>query len=413
VSISGRREEVVVLPCRSWSRRRGQRGRSIVDDARRIEQHRAAAEPDQLLNTADDEMWQVRRVRAMSAHMASKSPRALAACCEEVGRALAGAHDMCAVAWDDSAEPRIACVAGAAQPVFGATDLAGKPAGVLFPGGERAARDLAQSAARGAFEEHRTMLRGGQPFPAQLLLSPAPGGVVAVVRDVAVSQQVADAAVRAEDLARFASLVAHEIRNPLSAVKIALQTLERHGTLAANDLRRTNIALREVLNIELLLNEVLEFARPPSLALVPGDPRSPVREAVEGVEAEWSSRGLSFAVDVPERMAPFPLDPVRVRTAVKILCRQAAVAAEEVGGGRIEVAVREAPPGWQLTVRDPGHAVPPELREKAFVPFTPNRARGTGLGLAVVARVAREHRGDARFVETHGHGNVISVTFGG
>src|SRR5260221_357829 len=57
-------------------------------------------------------------------------------------------------------------------------------------------------------------------------LSPAPGGVVAVVRDVAVSQQVADAAVRAEDLARFASLVAHEIRNPLSAVKIALQTLE-------------------------------------------------------------------------------------------------------------------------------------------------------------------------------------------
>jgi signal transduction histidine kinase len=89
------------------------------------------------------------------------------------------------------------------------------------------------------------------------------------------------------------------------------------------------------------------------------------------------------------------------------------IAAEEVGGGRIEVAVREAPPGWQLTVRDPGHAVPPELREKAFVPFTPNRARGTGLGLAVVARVAREHRGDARFVETHGQGNVISVTFGG
>ena len=87
------------------------------------------------------------------------------------------------------------------------------------------------------------MLRGGKPFQAQLLLSPAPGGVVAVVRDVAVSQEVADAAVRAEDLARFASLVAHEIRNPLSAVKIALQTLERHGTLAANDLRRTSIAL--------------------------------------------------------------------------------------------------------------------------------------------------------------------------
>src|SRR5216683_2526837 len=324
-------------------------------------------------------MWQRGRIHAMCTHMASKSARALASSCEELGPALAGAHDLCAVAWDDSPEPRIACVAGPAQPVLGSADLVGKPAGLLFPGGERAARDLAQAAARGSFEEHRTLLRAGQPFPAQLLLSPAPGGVVALVRDMAVSQQVGDAALRAEDLARFASLVAHEIRNPLSAVKIALQTLERHGTLGSNDLRRTSIALREVLNIELLLNEVLEFARPPSLSLVPGDPRS----------------------------------PVRVRTAVKILCRQAAVAAEEVGGGRVEVSVVASPPGWELTVADPGRPVPPELREKAFVPFTPNRARGTGLGLAVVARIAREHRGEARFVEAHGRGNVISVTFGG
>jgi len=52
--------------------------------------------------------------------------------------------------------------------------------------------------------------------------------------------ELADAALRAEDLARFASLLAHEVRNPLSAVKIALQTLERQGTLAQNDLRRTS-----------------------------------------------------------------------------------------------------------------------------------------------------------------------------
>src|SRR5437763_1833785 len=164
------------------------------------------------------------------------------------------------------------------------------------------------------------MVRAGQPFPAQLLLRGVAGGAVALVRDLTAGQQQANAALRAEDLARFASLVAHEIRNPLSAVKIALQTLERHGTLAPNDLKRTSIALREVLNIELLLNEVLEFARPPSLSLIPGDPRSPVQEAVAGVEAEWSNRGVRIALQLPERMAPGTLDPVRVRTAVKILC---------------------------------------------------------------------------------------------
>src|SRR5207253_166086 len=308
-------------------------------------------------NSAGDRMWHRTRIRAMCTHMATKSARALANSCEELGRILSGAHDMCAVAWDDSAEPRIACVAGAVQPVLGTTELVGKPAGVLFPGGERAARDLAQGASSGAFEEHRTLLRAGQPFPAQLLLGPAPGGVVALVRDVAVSQQVADAAVRAEDLARFASLVAHEIRNPLSAVKIALQTLERHGTLAQNDLRRTSIALREVLNIELLLNEVLEFARPPSLSLVPADPRPAVEEAVAGVEAEWSARGVTFTRKQPERMSPAALDPVRVRTAVKILCRQAAVATEDAGGGAVEVAMRQLPEGWELSVADPGQTL--------------------------------------------------------
>jgi two-component system nitrogen regulation sensor histidine kinase NtrY len=101
-----------------------------------------------------------------------------------------------------------------------------------------------------------------------------------------------------------------------------------------------------------------------------------------------------------------------VRTAVKILCRQAAAAADEAGSGTVEVSVREIPTGWELSVSDPGQTLPPELREKAFVPFTPQRARGSGLGLAVVARIAREHRGEARLAERPGGGNVICVTFG-
>ncbi|TMB33587.1 MAG: HAMP domain-containing histidine kinase [Deltaproteobacteria bacterium] len=341
--------------------------------------------------------------------MASK---ALVQLCEDLGRFLGAAHDTCALAWDSGQSPTIAAARGAVDRVFNASadSIEGSPAGTLFTGGERAARDLAQAAARGPIEEHRTLLRGGQPFPAQILLSSAPGGVVAVVRDLEASRGVVDAALRADDLARFASLVAHEVRNPLSAVKIALQTLERHGTLATNDLRRTSIALREVLNIELLLNEVLEFARPPSVTLIPGDPSTPVRDAVEGVEAEWQTRGVVFRCTVPERMPPVAIDPVRVRTAVKILCRQAAVAAEEVGGGFVDVAVETRDGGWELTVKDPGRPLPREQRTKAFVPFTPHRARGTGLGLAVVARIAREHRGEAKFLDT-GEGNVISVTF--
>lgn len=338
----------------------------------------------------------------------------LAQVAEELARTVGAAPDSCIVAWEGEPEPRVVFATGNCEAVFQAKAgaLVGAAAGSLFSGGERAARDLAALCAQVPAAEQRPMLRGGKPFQAELLLRGVGGGVVAVVRDLTAGVSQADATLRAEDLARFASLVAHEVRNPLSAVKIALQTLERHGTLAQNDLKRTSIALREVLNIELLLNEVLEFARPPSLSLVPGDPRGPVEEAVAGVEIEWSARGVTFVRKLPERMAPKVLDPVRVRTAVKILCRQAAVAAEEAGGASVEVAVHETPTGWELTVADAGRTLPAELRQHAFVPFTPQRARGSGLGLAVVARIAREHKGDARIDERPGGGNLITVTFG-
>jgi signal transduction histidine kinase len=341
-------------------------------------------------------------------------PRKLQLICEELVRTVGAAPDSCVLAWDAENTPKVVFATGNTEAVLHvrAGELLGQPAGSLFAGGERAARDLAALCENVPAAEQRPMLRGeGTPFAAQLLLRGATGGTVAVVRDLTAGQPQADAAIRADDLARFASLVAHEVRNPLSAVKIALQTLERHGTLLPNDLRRTSIALREVLNIELLLNEVLEFARPPSLSRIPGDPRTPVEEAIAGVEIEWGSRGVSFARKLPERMAPATLDPVRVRTAVKILCRQAAVATEEVGGGTVEVTLREVPSGWELQVADAGRTLSPELREKAFVPFTPQRARGSGLGLAVVARIAREHGGAARIEERSNGGNAICLTF--
>ena len=142
---------------------------------------------------------------------------------------------------------------------------------------------------------------------------------------------------------------------------------------------------------------MLEFARPPSLSLVPADPRAPVEEAVAGVEAEWAARGVTFVRKMPERMPPGALDPVRVRTAVKILCRQAAVAAEEAGGGAVEVTIRGALAGvGALGRRSRADACAADLRENAFVPFTPQRARGSGLGLAVVARIARRAPAERR-----------------
>ncbi len=348
---------------------------------------------------------------------ASEGPsRTLAQQCADLGRLVAAAPDTCALAWDASDRPLIVAAAGPVEAILGASaaDLVGHAAGAIFTGGERAARDLAYACRSSSICEERVLLRAGQGFAAQLVLRGGDEGAVGLVRDLAATHVRSDVANRAKDLSRFASLVAHEVRNPLSAVKIALQTLERHGSLQANDRRRVSIANREVGSIEMLLTEVMEFARPPSLEMVPVDPRMPVAEAVSQVEAEWAGRGVTFTSKLAERMVPMHLDPTRVRTATRILCRHGAIAADETGGGLVEVALAALPGGGcELRVADPGHQLSPDLRARAFEPFTVTRARGTGLGMPIVLRIAREHGGTAELSDRPGGGNLVTVTFSG
>src|SRR5438105_2334823 len=81
----------------------------------------------------------------------------LAQLCAELGRTVAAATDACALAWDAGDRPRIVAAAGNVEAILGssAADLVGKPAGSLFGGGERTARDLAQACASGPICEER------------------------------------------------------------------------------------------------------------------------------------------------------------------------------------------------------------------------------------------------------------------
>ena len=336
----------------------------------------------------------------------------------ELGRQIAAATDCCALAWDGSDRPVLRGAAGSCDRVLGksARALGGLPAGAIFGGGERAARDLVALCARGPQVAQRLLVRQagpapGRQFPAWLSLRPVPGGLVALVRDLTAQVPGADAALRAEDLARFSSLVAHEVRNPLSAVKIALQTLERGGRLQPNDGRRAAIAIREVRNIEQLLSDVQEFARPATLSLAPVDPLAAAGETVRRLAEEWLPRGVRFELELPLSMPLVQADPVRLRTALRLLGWQAAQAAEEEGGGAVIVGVRPRPRAalWELWVRDPARTLPKAQRVAAFVPFTPSRARGSGLGLAVVARIAQEHGGEVRFEPVRGGGNLVRL----
>jgi signal transduction histidine kinase len=345
----------------------------------------------------------------------------LASTASALGKQLGPLRDSCVLAWSAGPRPQLLAAAGRCEILFGlqGKGLLGRPAGSVFGGGERAARDLAAACAKGPIAEQRLLLRlagaqAGRQFPALLSLRALPGGVVALVRDLTAAPPDADAALRAEDLARFASLVTHEVRNPLSAVKMTLQSLQRGGRLQGNDARRASIAIREVRNLEQLLSEVQEYARPASLSMAPVDPRALVAKAVEELSGEWRQRKVAFTFEAPARPWLVQVDPQRLATAVRLLGKQAAEAAEEVDGGTVRVGLSgRRKGGWELWVRDPGVTLPAAVRAAAFVPFTPSRARGSGLSLAVVARIAGEHGGEVRYEAANEGGNVVRMLLPG
>jgi len=190
----------------------------------------------------------------------------------------------------------------------------------------------------------------------------------------------------------FAAVVAHELRNPLSAVKIALQTLERHGALPAKDGTRLRIALREVATIERVLTDVLDWARPADIQAEP----TPVAEIVSGaiVRAQPSIETASVKVewDVPANLAPVAADRSRLSEALAELVRNAADASAQRGVVRITVIQNER--STAFTVTDEGSGLSADDCLRAFDPFFSRRARGIGLGLPRARDIARHHGGE-------------------
>jgi signal transduction histidine kinase len=207
----------------------------------------------------------------------------------------------------------------------------------------------------------------------------------------------------------FAAELAHEIRNPLTSVKLNLQRIERAVASeggpreAAAPLR---IALREVARLERVVRGVLSLGRPRPLERTVVSLHGVAREAVDVVRPEAEARAVSVVIELAAGDDLVLADPDQLRGALLNLLLNGIEAMPE--GGRLTVATRdgagrESGDGGgddggdggvvELTVRDTGPGIPPESRDRLFRPFFTTKPEGTGLGLAVALRTVEEHGG--------------------
>lgn len=223
-------------------------------------------------------------------------------------------------------------------------------------------------------------------------------------------------ALRAEQLAwagQMAAGIAHEVRNPLMAIKLLIQALA--DGRGGNRLRPRDVQVleEEIIRLEQITTAFLDFARPPRPDRKPVEVGPLVRQVVDRVRGRADLQGVEIAVDAPRRPVVAELDPNQLQQILYNLLFNTLDA--QPGGGKVWVTVRadEADPdfGTALVVRveDEGPGLPPEVRDRVFEPFVSTKEAGMGLGLSICRRIAEAHGGDIRVADRPGGGAAFTL----
>jgi two-component system sensor histidine kinase PilS (NtrC family) len=256
----------------------------------------------------------------------------------------------------------------------------------------------------------------GQPIPIEYSVNPladADGrrqGWIVIFNDLTKVRQLEADLERSRRLAALGELaasLAHEIRNPLSAVSGSFQMLAGRPSPEGEERALGEIIARELQRMERLVGDVLDFARPREPLLRTVDlarvAEETVRAFLAGKEAEGHEVEFSAAGD-----ARASADESQIRQVLWNLLRNASQAAGE--DGAIRVTVRGDPERLLIEVEDSGPGIDPGFAAQVFDPFYSTRERGLGIGLALCQRIARAHGGGIEASRGEWGGALLSLS---
>ena len=200
---------------------------------------------------------------------------------------------------------------------------------------------------------------------------------------------------RAQQLAAVGQLaagVAHEVRNPLTAIKMLVEVALRPEKPRPFTLDNLRVIDREVRRLEQKVQGFLNFARPPALKLVPTDLRELVRQAAELVAARARQHKVNLAIVLPTRPVVMDVDRGQSSTVLVNLFLNGLDAMPNGGTLNVHLSARRGEP-IRLSVADSGGGIPDHVFAELFTPFVSSKPTGSGLGLSICKRAVEDHGG--------------------
>lgn len=207
---------------------------------------------------------------------------------------------------------------------------------------------------------------------------------------------------------RLAASIAHEIRNPLAAMRGSIQMLRSEMDGDSEQAQLMEIILRESDRLNRIVADYLNYARPRPAELDNVDISALVAETFKLLRnsAEIGD-GHTLEEDLPNRPAIVSGDPEQLKQVCWNITRNALKAMPD--GGTFRISLTEVDDNrWRLSFTDTGYGMVPEQVERLFEPFT-STTGGTGLGLSIVYQIIRDHSGTINVRSRQGEGTTITI----
>ena len=213
-------------------------------------------------------------------------------------------------------------------------------------------------------------------------------------------------------IGKITASLSHEIRNPLSAVKMNLQLLTKKADLVGNNERRLEISVKQVHRLERILTELLDFAKPMSFNLQPIRINHIITECAELFETKCQDKGIALEISLDQRIPLFQGDPEKIEQVVINLLLNAIDSSKRGGAINISSQLKNENGNAEaeILVGDEGECIPENRLTDIFKPFYTTKNKGTGLGLANVKRIADALGGRVAVQNRSPRGVVFNVS---